>query len=490
MKKFLFLVILFTVFISKTNAVPAYPYPIKYTQPDGSVITVQLKGDERVHWAESSDGYTLLSNGKNGWEYAVADQSGDIKASGILAREVGKRTVNELKMLKGVSKNIRFSSKQVNTLKAVWEAKYGSEKLVGTSDFFRPNLVNATTNDGRRKVFTPTGNKKLIMILIEYTDVKFTKTRQNFVDLMNTQDYNLNGAQGSVRQYFYEMSYGQFSVQTDVAPYIYTADYDMAYYGAPNGSAHDIRANDLMKEAIEKVIMGPSRKSHLMTDAEKKVTAYHEGGHALVGSVLPQSDPVHKVTILSRGRALGYTMKLPTEDKLMHTKNGFLDEIAALLGGYAAEKLIFGELTTGASNDLKVATGMARKLVTQYGMSDAVGPVVLGAGHENVFLGRDIGEQKNYSEDTAQKIDAEVRRIMSEAEVRATAVMTEHRSYLDTIAERLIKEETLEQEAFTAIVKDIIPATKKLIPEFDSVAPDNTADDTLPSEEEPINSNN
>ncbi len=247
---------------------------------------------------------------------------------------------------------------------------------------------------------------------------------------------------------------------------------------------------DDLKEAIEKVIMGPSRKSHLMTDAEKKVTAYHEGGHALVGSVLPQSDPVHKVTILSRGRALGYTMKLPTEDKLMHTKNGFLDEIAALLGGYAAEKLIFGELTTGASNDLKVATGMARKLVTQYGMSDAVGPVVLGAGHENVFLGRDIGEQKNYSEDTAQKIDAEVRRIMSEAEVRATAVMTEHRSYLDTIAERLIKEETLEQEAFTTIVKDIIPATKKLIPEFDSVAPDNTADDTLPSEEEPINSNN
>ena len=246
------MVILFTVFISKTNAVPAYPYPIKYTQPDGSVITVQLKGDERVHWAESSDGYTLLSNGKNGWEYAVADQSGDIKASGILAREVGKRTVNELKMLKGVSKNIRFSSKQVNTLKAVWEAKYGSDKLIGTGEFFKKADPKSTVNDGRRKVFTPKGTKKLIMILIEYTDVQFTKTRKDFVDLMNTQDYNMNGAQGCVRQYFSEMSYNQFNVTTDVAPNIYTADYDMAHYGAPNGSAHDIRANDLMKEAIQK----------------------------------------------------------------------------------------------------------------------------------------------------------------------------------------------------------------------------------------------
>ena len=258
MKKFLFLVILFTVFISKTNAVPAYPYPIKYTQPDGSVITVQLKGDERVHWAESSDGYTLLSNGKNGWEYAVADQSGDLKASGILAREVGKRTVNELKMLKGVSKNIRFSSKQVNTLKAVWEAKYGSDKLIGTGEFFKKADPKSTVNDGRRKVFTPKGTKKLIMILIEFTDVKFSKTRQNFVDLMNTQNYNQNGAEGSVRDYFREQSYWVldnakgFDIETVVAPNIYTADYDMAHYGAPNGSAHDIRANDLMKEAIQK----------------------------------------------------------------------------------------------------------------------------------------------------------------------------------------------------------------------------------------------
>jgi len=250
MKKFLFLVILVTVLFSKAYAVPAYPGPIKYTQPDGSVITVQLKGDERVHWAESSDGYTLLSNGKNGWEYAVADQSGDIKASGILAREVSKRTLQELQFLKGLSKNIRFSSKQVNLLKSVWEAKNNSDELIGTGQFYKQNPT--TTNDGRKKVFTPKGTKKLIMILIEYTDVKFTKTRQDFVDLMNTQDYNMNGAQGCVRQYFSEMSYNQFNVTTDVAPNKYTADYDMAYYGAPNGTAHDIRANDLMKEAVDK----------------------------------------------------------------------------------------------------------------------------------------------------------------------------------------------------------------------------------------------
>jgi cell division protease FtsH len=237
----------------------------------------------------------------------------------------------------------------------------------------------------------------------------------------------------------------------------------------------EINGEDL-KEAIEKVMIGPARKSHLLSTEEKKVTAYHEGGHALVGAVLPQSDPVHKVTILSRGRAAGYTMKLPTEDKHLHTKASFLDEIAALLGGYAAEKLIFNELTTGASNDLKVATNMARKLVTQYGMSDTVGPVVLGEAHENVFLGRDIGEQKNYSEAVAQQIDAEVRRIMVDAEQRATQVMTQYRTYLDTIADRLMKEETLEQEAFTEIVKDIIPPSKKKTQEFSATAPDNSAD--------------
>jgi len=223
---------------------------------------------------------------------------------------------------------------------------------------------------------------------------------------------------------------------------------------------------DHLKEAIEKVMLGPQRKSHILSAREKEVTAYHEGGHALIGSVLPFSDPVHKVTILSRGRAAGYTMKLPTEDRHLHTKSSFLDEIAALLGGYAAEQLIFSELTTGASNDLKVATGMARKLVTMYGMSDTLGPVTLGEQHDTVFLGREIGEQRNYSEDVARQIDNEVRRIMSEQLVRATETLKKFRSHLDTIAKTLIKEETLEQDQFDELVKDIIPPEKRKVAEF------------------------
>lgn len=236
---------------------------------------------------------------------------------------------------------------------------------------------------------------------------------------------------------------------------------------AARNNRQEIGSLDL-KEAIEKVMLGPQRKSHILSSEEKKITAYHEGGHALVGSVLEQSDPVHKVTILSRGRAAGYTMKLPVEDKHLHTRQSFLDEIAALLGGYAAEKLVFNELTTGASNDLKVATNMARRLVTSYGMSESLGPVVLGEQQEMVFLGREIAEHKNYSEEVAKKIDAEVSRIMHEALVRATEAITKHRSYLDTIAERLVKEETLEQEQFYDIVKDVIPAGKKRSPEFET----------------------
>ncbi len=251
MRKLLLLALLAISFLHKSHAAPAYPGIIKYTQPDGSEISILLKGDERVHWAETTDGYTLLSNGKNGWEYAYADTKGDLKVSGVLAREINKRTPNELKLLRGLSINSRFSTKQVNLLKSVWETKYGSEKLIGASPFFQRESSIPTT-DGRRKVFSPTGNKKLILILIEYTDVKFTKTRQDFVDLMNTQNYNLNGAEGSVRDYFNEISYGQFNLQTDVAPQIYTANNSMAYYGAPNGSSHDIRAYDLMLEAVQK----------------------------------------------------------------------------------------------------------------------------------------------------------------------------------------------------------------------------------------------
>ncbi len=251
MKQFLFIVALCLLF-TYTNAAPAYPGLIKYTQPDGSEISLFIKGDEKVHWAETEDGYTLLSNGKNGWEYATTDKNGDLKTSGTLARSPKSRTLTEQKLLKGLSKNIRFSARQVITLKSVWEAKFGSENLIGTGQFFKNTGINTISPDGRRKVFSPTGNKKLILILIEYTDVKFTKSRQDFVDLMNTQNYNLNGAEGSVKDYFSEISYNQFSLQTDVAAQIYTANNTMAYYGAPNGSAHDIRAYDLMLEAVQK----------------------------------------------------------------------------------------------------------------------------------------------------------------------------------------------------------------------------------------------
>jgi len=231
-------------------------------------------------------------------------------------------------------------------------------------------------------------------------------------------------------------------------------------------------SGDELKESIEKVMLGPERKSHILSVKEKEITAYHEGGHALVGSVLAYSDPVHKVSIISRGRAAGYTMKLPSEDKHLHTKQSFLDEIAALLGGFAAEKLVFKELTTGASNDLKVATGIARKLIMNYGMSDAIGPIVLGNQHEMVFLGREISEQRNYSEAVAKTIDDEVTKIMQQALSRATEVLNKYRSYLNIIAERLVKDETLEQEAFAEIVKDILPIEKTQTPQSPVSSPE------------------
>jgi cell division protease FtsH len=244
---------------------------------------------------------------------------------------------------------------------------------------------------------------------------------------------------------------------------------------AARADKKEIYLQDL-REAIEKVMLGPKRASHILSPKEKEVTAYHEGGHALIGAVLPEADPVHKVTILSRGRAAGYTMKLPVEDKHLQTRSSFLDEIAALLGGYAAEKLVFGELTTGASNDLKVATGMARKLVTAYGMSDAIGPVSLADTNEMVFLGRELAEHKNYSEELAARVDAEVARIMREQLQRANEVLEKHRSYLDTIAKRLVKEETIEQEQFMEIVKGIVPKDKHML----------NPDQAAPKAEEPI----
>ena len=185
------------------------------------------------------------------------------------------------------------------------------------------------------------------------------------------------------------------------------------------------------QEALERIVAGPERKSRIISDAEKAIIAYHEGGHAVVQRILPKCDPVAKVTIISRGMALGYTMALPTEDRYLQSKTEFEDKIAGLLGGNVAERLIFGDTTTGASNDIEKATDLARRMVTEFGMSDKLGPLSFGKRDELVFLGREIGEQRNYSDEVAKTIDEEVRAIIDKAYERATEVLTTHRDKLD-----------------------------------------------------------
>ncbi len=207
-----------------------------------------------------------------------------------------------------------------------------------------------------------------------------------------------------------------------------------------------------LAESIEKVILGPERRSRAISEKEKKVVAYHEGGHALVGASLENADPVQKVSIISRGHAGGYTLAVPSEDKTLHTKNYFLDELAVFLGGYASEKLVFGDLTTGPSSDLERATQMARSMVTRYGMSN-LGARTFGKKEELVFLGREMHENRDYSEETARAIDAEVSRLIDEAFRRATTILTEKRVILDALANALLERENLEKEEFDAIVK-------------------------------------
>jgi cell division protease FtsH len=213
------------------------------------------------------------------------------------------------------------------------------------------------------------------------------------------------------------------------------------------------------QEALERIIAGPERKSRVISDAEKLIIAFHEGGHAVVQRVLPKCDPVQKVTIISRGLALGYTMALPTEDRYLQSKTEFEDKIAGMLGGNAAERLVFGDTTTGASNDIEKATDLARRMVTEFGMSDRLGPLAFGKRDELVFLGREIGEQRNYSDDVARQIDEEVRRIIETAYSRATDVLTRHRDKLDRLAEKLVEVETLDADGFEALFSDLPPKT-------------------------------
>ena len=228
---------------------------------------------------------------------------------------------------------------------------------------------------------------------------------------------------------------------------------------AARKNQREVKQIDLI-QAIEKVMLGPERKSHLLSQKEKEIAAWHEAGHALVATVLPHADPVHKISIVSRGRAAGYTMKLPQEDKNLHSKSEFLADLAVSMGGYATEKMIFNELTTGASNDLKVATNLARKLVTTYGMSENLGPMTFGESHEMIFLGREISEQKNYSEKVAAKIDEEVSGFIDRGYKTAVDILKKYRKYLDAIAKRLIETETIEREEFENMMADIIPKHK------------------------------
>lgn len=206
-------------------------------------------------------------------------------------------------------------------------------------------------------------------------------------------------------------------------------------------------------ESIEKVMLGPERKSHLLSEKEKEITAYHEAGHALVAASLPGTDPVHKISIISRGRAGGYTLKLPSEDRHLHTRTEFFSDLAMMLGGYTAEQIVFNELTTGASNDLEKVTELARRIVTRFGMSDKLGPMTFGHQEELVFLGKEIHENRNYSEAVAEEIDKEVRRLITNAHRLAQKIIKERRQKLDEIARRLIEKETIEKEEFEAMMK-------------------------------------
>jgi cell division protease FtsH len=210
-----------------------------------------------------------------------------------------------------------------------------------------------------------------------------------------------------------------------------------------------------VEEAIDRVMAGPERKTRVMSEREKRVIAYHEGGHALVAHILPNTDPVHKISVIPRGRALGYTLTLPEEDKFLMTREELADELAMLMGGRVAEELIVGDITTGAANDIERATKVARQMVTEYGMSDAIGPQTLGQKQHEVFLGRDFQSQPDYSEQVAFEIDNEVRRMIDEAHDEALDILQSNRSKLDELATKLVERETLERDEVEGFLSDI-----------------------------------
>ena len=214
---------------------------------------------------------------------------------------------------------------------------------------------------------------------------------------------------------------------------------------------------EMLDRAKDKILMGAERRSMVITDKEKEVTAYHEAGHALVARLLPDTDPIHKVTIIPRGRALGLTMQLPTEERYTHSKTFLEHTLCILFGGRIAEKIIFDEITTGAGNDLQRATDMARKMVCEWGMSDELGPLTYGKKEEQIFLGREIAQHRDFSEDTARNIDAAVKNIILEATQQTTALLTEHRDVLTRMAEELLEKETIVLNDIERILAELRP---------------------------------
>jgi cell division protease FtsH len=207
-----------------------------------------------------------------------------------------------------------------------------------------------------------------------------------------------------------------------------------------------------LEEGIMRVIAGPEKKARLLSEQERKITAYHEMGHALVGHFLPNTDPVHKITIVSRGQALGLTISLPTEDKYLTTKSALMDQLAMTLGGRAAEELVFHEVTTGAANDLERVTSTAKQMIMRFGMSEKLGPRVLGRNHDQPFLGREMGNEPDYSEEIAREIDDEIRRVIEEAHELALAVLREHMDELHKISAILIERETIDKDQFERLL--------------------------------------
>ncbi len=220
-------------------------------------------------------------------------------------------------------------------------------------------------------------------------------------------------------------------------------------------------SRDDVDEAIDRVMAGPQRKSRLMSEEERRVTAYHEGGHALVAHALPHTDPVHKITIMPRGHALGYTMVLPDEDKYSTTRNQMLDQLAYTMGGRAAEELVFHDPTTGASNDIEKATTLARAMVTQYGMTEKLGAIKLGTSDAAPFLGRDYGHQRDYSENIASVVDEEIKNLIEGAHHEAYEILIENRSILDDLVEELLEKETLHKEEIEVIFKNVASRPKR-----------------------------